>query len=132
MSVRWGERWCFAFSFFNLASMPVFLGATAEALTNAAVEILQLVPHFFLLSLALVLVLALDAVALALALSPWSDSDSYAMVCMSSCGRINNYGVFCALLAEVKRKYAALSNDPATDSCHCAALLGLWTKSTIR
>ncbi len=111
--------------------MSVFLGATAEALTDAAVEILQLVPHFFLLSLALVLVLALDAVALALALSPWSDSDSYAMVCMSSCGRINNYGVYCALHAEVIRKYATLSNDPATDSCHCTALLGLRTKSTI-
>ena len=49
---------------------------------------------------------------------------------MSSCGRINNFGVFCALLAEVIRKYAALSNDPATDSCNCAALLGLRTKST--
>ena len=38
---RWRirERWCFAFFFFFLASTPVFLGATAEALTDAAVEI---------------------------------------------------------------------------------------------
>jgi Na+-driven multidrug efflux pump len=68
MSVRRGECWCFAFSFFFLASTPVFLGATAEALTDAAVEILPLVPRFFLSSLALVLVLALVVVALALAL----------------------------------------------------------------
>ncbi len=112
--------------------MPVFLGAMAEALTDVAVEILLLVPRFFLSSLALVLVLALVVIALALALSPWSNLDSYIMVCMSSCGRINNYGVYCALLAEVIRKYAALSNNPATNSCHCAALLGLRKMSTIQ
>ena len=89
----------------------------AEALTDVAVKILPLVPRFFLSSLALVLVLVLVIVTLALALSPWSDSDSYAMVCMSSCGRINNYGVYCALLVcRGDKKYAALSNDPATDS----------------
>jgi hypothetical protein len=67
---RWRirERWCFAFFFFFLASTPVFLVATAEALTDAAVEIVPLVPRFFLSSLALVLVLALVVVALALAL----------------------------------------------------------------
>ncbi len=74
--MRRGECWCFAFSFFFLALTPVFLGAKAEALTDAAVEILLLDPRFFLSSLELVLVLALVVVALDLALSSHSLFDA--------------------------------------------------------